>query len=59
MSLSPGGEQAWAFLNGGLDSGQVVRTIHKRDRNGRIVWKKYGAIMPNDQELEKAIEKAL
>ncbi|GAA0811418.1 LamG-like jellyroll fold domain-containing protein [Spirilliplanes yamanashiensis] len=25
------------ILNGGLDSGQVVRTIHKRDRNGRIV----------------------
>jgi len=29
------------------------------DRNGRIVWKKAGAIMPNDKELEEAIEKAV
>jgi cytochrome c biogenesis protein CcmG, thiol:disulfide interchange protein DsbE len=29
------------------------------DRSGKVVWKKFGAIMPNDQELEKAIESAL
>lgn len=29
------------------------------DRDGKIVWKKYGAIMPNDQELTRAIEKAV
>ena len=29
------------------------------DRNGKIVWKKLGAIMPNDEELKKAIEAAL
>ena len=29
------------------------------DRNGRIVWKKAGAIMKNDKELESAIQKAV
>lgn len=29
------------------------------DRNGKIVWKKFGAILPNDQELTEAIEKTL
>jgi cytochrome c biogenesis protein CcmG, thiol:disulfide interchange protein DsbE len=29
------------------------------DRNGKIVWKKLGAIMPGDEELTKAIESAL
>ena len=29
------------------------------DRNGKIVWKKFGAIMPNDEELVKAVEGAL
>jgi thiol-disulfide isomerase/thioredoxin len=29
------------------------------DREGKIVWKKYGAILPNDEELTKAIEKAV
>ena len=28
-------------------------------RDGRIVWKKYGAILENDPELKSAIEKAL
>jgi thiol-disulfide isomerase/thioredoxin len=28
-------------------------------RDGKIVWKKYGAIMPDDQELKSAIEGAL
>lgn len=29
------------------------------DRTGKIVWKKFGAIMPNDEELVKAVEGAL
>ena len=29
------------------------------DRSGKIVWKKFGAIMPGDQELLKAIEDAI
>jgi cytochrome c biogenesis protein CcmG, thiol:disulfide interchange protein DsbE len=29
------------------------------DRSGKIVWKKLGAIMPEDEELKKAIEGAL
>ena len=29
------------------------------DRNGKIVWKKFGAIMPDDPDLKKAIESAL
>jgi hypothetical protein len=29
------------------------------DRNGKIVWKKFGAILPNDAELVKAVEGAL
>jgi cytochrome c biogenesis protein CcmG, thiol:disulfide interchange protein DsbE len=29
------------------------------DRSGKIVWKKFGAIMPNDQELVRAVEGAL
>ncbi len=29
------------------------------DREGKIVWKRFGAIMPNDQELVKAIEATL
>jgi cytochrome c biogenesis protein CcmG/thiol:disulfide interchange protein DsbE len=28
-------------------------------RDGKIVWKKYGAILENDEELKTAIEKAL
>lgn len=37
----------------------VLPTTVLIDRNGRIVWKKIGAIMPNDAELTGAIEKAL
>lgn len=37
----------------------VLPTTVLIDRNGRIVWKKYGAIMPNDEELAQAIEAAL
>lgn len=29
------------------------------DRSGKIVWKKYGAIMPGDEELTKALDAAL
>jgi thiol-disulfide isomerase/thioredoxin len=29
------------------------------DRQGKVVWKKYGAIFKGDQELEKAIQAAL
>lgn len=37
----------------------VLPTSVVIDRNGRIVWKKFGAIMPDDQELKKAIEDSL
>ena len=37
----------------------ILPTTVLLDREGRIVWKKYGAILPNDPELTQAIEKAL
>ena len=37
----------------------VLPTTVLIDRNGRIVWKKYAAIMEGDEELKKAIEAAL
>ncbi|MDQ3280980.1 MAG: TlpA family protein disulfide reductase [Acidobacteriota bacterium] len=37
----------------------VLPTSVILDRSGKIVWKKFGAIMPNDPELTKAIEAAL
>ena len=37
----------------------VLPTSVLVDRKGRIVWKKYGAIMQGDEELKKAIEGAL
>lgn len=37
----------------------VLPTSVLLDRNGKIVWKKIGAIFENDQELKQAIEKAL
>jgi len=37
----------------------VLPTSVLLDRNGRIIWKKYQAITPNDAELKKAIEAAL
>lgn len=37
----------------------VLPTTVLLDRNGKIAWKKYGAIMPNDEGLQKAIEAAL
>jgi thiol-disulfide isomerase/thioredoxin len=37
----------------------VLPTTVLLDREGKIVWKRLGAIMPNDVELAKAIEAAL
>jgi thiol-disulfide isomerase/thioredoxin len=37
----------------------VLPTTVLLDREGKIVWKQFGAIMPNDPELVKAIEAAL
>jgi thiol-disulfide isomerase/thioredoxin len=37
----------------------VLPTSVLVDHKGRIVWKKYGAIMEGDEELKKAIEAAL
>jgi cytochrome c biogenesis protein CcmG, thiol:disulfide interchange protein DsbE len=37
----------------------VLPTSVLIDKTGKIVWKKYGAIMPNDTELIAAIESAL
>ena len=37
----------------------VLPTSVVIDRTGKIVWKKFGAIMPNDAELTRAIEGAL
>jgi cytochrome c biogenesis protein CcmG, thiol:disulfide interchange protein DsbE len=41
-----------------LETGVLPTTVLV-DRSGRIVWKKYGAIMSGDEELKKAIEKAV
>jgi peroxiredoxin len=43
----------------GMFQTSVLPTSVIVDRSGRVVWKKYGAIEPNDDELRKAIEKAL
>lgn len=37
----------------------VLPTSVLLDRTGKIIWKKYGAIMEGDQELKQAIEKTL
>ncbi|HEX8411714.1 MAG TPA: TlpA disulfide reductase family protein [Thermoanaerobaculia bacterium] len=37
----------------------VLPTSIMIDRDGRIIWKKVGAILENDEELKTAIEKAL
>jgi len=37
----------------------VLPTSVLVDRSGKIVWKKYGAIMEGDEELKKAIETAV
>lgn len=43
----------------GILQTSVLPTTVLVDRSGKIVWKKIGAIMPNDPEFEKAIEEAL
>ena len=37
----------------------VLPTSVLLDRNGKIIWKKYEAILENDRELDAAIKKAL
>lgn len=37
----------------------VLPTSVLVDRSGKIVWKKYGAIMPDDAELKKALDDAV
>lgn len=37
----------------------VLPTSVLLDRSGKIVWKKFGAVMPNDRELEQALDAAL
>lgn len=37
----------------------VLPTTVLLDRHGKIVWKRYGLVLPNDKELKGAIEKAL
>ena len=51
--LDPEGKLATIFGT------SVLPTTVLLDRNGRIVWKRYGQIMPGDTELEQAIVKAL
>lgn len=51
--LDPEGKLASIFQTSVLPTSVVI------DRKGTIVWKKYGAILPNDAELVAAIEKAL
>jgi thiol-disulfide isomerase/thioredoxin len=37
----------------------VLPTSLLLDRNGKIVWRQIGAIMPNDSKLKSAVEKAV
>jgi len=53
VALDPEGKLA------GILQTSVLPTSILLDRNGRIVWKHYAAIMPDDKELVQAIEKAL
>ena len=53
IALDPEGKLASIFQT------SVLPTSVLLDRTGRIIWKHYGAIMPNDAELAKAIDKAL
>ena len=43
----------------GIFQSSVLPTSILVDRTGKIVWKHYGAILPNDTELAQAIERAL
>lgn len=53
IALDPEGKLASIFQTSVLPTSVLI------DRQGKIVWKKYEAIMPNDRELTAAIEKAL
>lgn len=53
IALDPEGKLATVFQTSVLPTSVLI------DRQGKIVWKKYEAIMPNDRELIAAIEKSL
>jgi peroxiredoxin len=53
LAIDPEGKLANVFQTSVLPTTVLV------DRTGKVVWKKVGAIMPGDTELEKAIESAL
>jgi hypothetical protein len=53
VMLDAEGKLANVFQTSVLPTSVVI------DRSGKIVWKKFGAIMPDDPELKKAIESAL
>jgi thiol-disulfide isomerase/thioredoxin len=53
IALDPEGKLASLFQT------SVLPTSVLLDRKGRIVWKKYEQILPNDRELIQAIEKSL
>lgn len=51
--LDPNGKLAVILRTSILPTSVVV------DRSGKVVWKKYGPVMPNDRSLETAVEAAL
>jgi peroxiredoxin len=53
IALDPEGKLTGVFQTG------VIPTTALIDRNGTIVWKKYGMIEPNDSTLQDALKKAL
>ncbi|MEA2490644.1 MAG: hypothetical protein QOH21_2436 [Acidobacteriota bacterium] len=53
IALDPEGKLASIFQTSVLPTSVLI------DRNGRIVWKKYEQILPNDKALLAAIEKSL
>ena len=53
VALDPQGQLANLLQTTVLPTSVLV------DRSGKIIWKKYGAIFENDQELDEAIKKAL
>ena len=53
VALDPQGKLANLLQTSVLPTSVLV------DRGGKIIWKKYGAILENDQELNAAIKKAL
>ncbi len=53
VALDPQGQLANLLQTSVLPTSVLV------DRGGKIIWKKYGAILEGDQELDEAIRKAL